>query len=61
MYHGSSDVISHDPGTNFVSKEFRNNIQIVGVIYKEMSVEIHWIIDKIECMYRLLKRIYDIF
>ncbi|KAI1819054.1 hypothetical protein F4861DRAFT_544296 [Xylaria intraflava] len=35
------DYISHDPGTNFSSDEFRNRAKIVGVTCREMPVEAH--------------------
>jgi hypothetical protein len=60
VYQGPPDVVSHDPGTNFASEEFRNNAKILGISCKEMPVEAHWAIGKIERAHRPLERSYDI-
>jgi hypothetical protein len=59
-YQGPPDNISHDPGTNFASEEFRNNARIIGVSCEEMPVEAHWAIGKIERSHEPLKRAFNI-
>ncbi|KAI0006808.1 hypothetical protein F4779DRAFT_620271 [Xylariaceae sp. FL0662B] len=60
VYQGPPDIITHDPGTNFASEEFRNNAQIIGVSCKEMPVEAHWAVGKVDRAHRPLKRAYEI-
>ncbi|KAI0398644.1 hypothetical protein F4802DRAFT_611456 [Xylaria palmicola] len=60
VYQGPPDNIVHDPGTNFASDEFRNHAKIMGVRCREMPVEAHWAIGKIERAHGPLKRTYDI-
>lgn len=60
VYQGPPDIVSHDPGTNFASEEFRNNARIVGISCKEMPIEAHWAIGKIERAHRPLERSYNI-
>ena len=59
-YQGPPDNISHDPGTNFASEVFCNNAKIMGVLCKEMPIEAHWAIGKIERAHCPLERTYDI-
>jgi hypothetical protein len=60
VYQGPPDFVTHDPGTNFASEEFRNRARIVGVTCREMPIEAHWAIGKIERAHPPLKRAYDI-
>ncbi|KAH8193590.1 hypothetical protein TruAng_012245 [Truncatella angustata] len=60
VYLGPPDIISHDPGTNFASKEFRSSARIMGCTCKEAPIEAHWAIGKIERAHPPLRRSYDI-
>lgn len=60
VYQGPPDIISHDPGTNFSSEEFKNNAKVVGISCKEMPVEAHWAVGKVERAHPPLRRSYDI-
>jgi hypothetical protein len=60
VYQGPPDFVTHDPGTNFASEEFRNNAKVVGISCKEMPIEAHWAVGKIERAHRPLERSYDI-
>ena len=59
-YQGPPDYIVHDPGTNFASEEFRNRAKIVGVECRQMPVEAHWAVGKIERAHAPLRRTYNI-
>jgi hypothetical protein len=59
VYQGPPDIIVHDPGTNFSSEEFRQHARIVGVSCKEMPVEAHWAVGKIERAHGPLRRAYE--
>ncbi|KLU93222.1 hypothetical protein MAPG_12159, partial [Magnaporthiopsis poae ATCC 64411] len=56
VYQGPPDYVTHDPGTNFAAEEFRNNAKIMGVSCKEMPVEAHWALGKIERAHAPLRR-----
>jgi hypothetical protein len=60
VYQGPPDFVTHDPGTGFASEAFRNRARIVDVTCREMPIEAHWAIGKIERAHPLLKRAYDI-
>lgn len=59
-YQGPPDCIVHDPGTNFASEDFRNRAKIVGAECKQMPVEAHWAVGKIERAHGPLRRTFDI-
>lgn len=59
-YLGPPDVIVHDAGTNFAAAEFRNDAKIMGIHCKQVPVEAHWGIGKVERAHYLLRRAYDI-
>jgi hypothetical protein len=59
-YQGPPDYITHDPGTNFASEDFRNRAKIVGAQCREMPVEAHWAVGKIERAHAPLRRTYEI-
>lgn len=60
VYQGPPDFIVHDPGTNFASEEFRNHAKIMGITCREMPVEAHWALGKVERAHGPLRRTYDI-
>jgi hypothetical protein len=59
-YQGPPDYIVHDPGTNFASEEFRNRAKVVGVECRQMPVEAHWAVGKVERAHAPLRRTYEI-
>ena len=59
-YLGPPDIITHDAGTNFASKEFRSEAKIMGITCKEVPVEAHWSIGKLERYHQPLRRAWEI-
>ena len=59
-YQGPPDVIAHDAGTNFAASEFKSEAQLAGIICKEIPVEAHWAIGKIERYHGPVRRAYEI-
>ncbi|KAI1005021.1 hypothetical protein K3495_g3195 [Podosphaera aphanis] len=59
-YLGPPDIISHDAGKNFVSKEFREYAQNVVTQTKGVPVESHHSIGLVERYHGPLRRIYKI-
>jgi hypothetical protein len=59
-YLGPPDQIVHDAGTNFASAEFRANARTMGVSIKEVPVEAHHGIGKLERYHAPLRRAYEI-
>jgi hypothetical protein len=59
-YQGPPDYIVHDPGTNFASEDFRNRTKIVGAECRQMPVEAHWAVGKIERAHGPLRRAFNI-
>ena len=47
-YQGPPDYIIHDAGKNFSSTEFRQHTRLMAVQTKEMPVEAHNSIGKVE-------------
>ena len=60
VYQGPPDFIIHDPGTNFDSKEFRDNARSIGSDVKMMPVESHNSIGKVERYHIPLRRAFVI-
>jgi hypothetical protein len=54
-YLGPPDLITHDAGKNFVSKEFRQYATSLGIITKSVPVEAHWSIGIVERAHPELK------
>jgi hypothetical protein len=54
IYLGSSDLITSDAGKNFVSREFREYINTIGICTKAVPVEAHNSISMVEQYYSLL-------
>jgi len=59
-YLGPPDYLVHDAGTNFASIEFRSNARTIGSEIKEVPVEAHHSIGKVERYHTPLKRAYEI-
>lgn len=60
VYIGPPDVIVHDAGTNFASKEFRQLASSMAIITKEVPVEAHNSVGLVERYHGPLKRAYEI-
>jgi hypothetical protein len=59
-YQGPPDYIVHDPGTNFAAEDFQARAKIVGVECKQMPVEAHWAMGKVERAHAPLRRAFNI-
>ncbi len=59
-YLGPPDVIVHDAGKTFISKEFRQNAAALSSIVKEVPVEAHWSIGIVERYHAVLRRAFRI-
>jgi len=60
FYLGPPAYVVHDAGTNFASKEFRDNARVMNVEPKEVPVEAHNSIGLVEQYHIPLRRAYDI-
>ena len=60
VYLRPPQFLVHDPGTNFNSDEFRGNAHSMGIEVKQMPVEAHHSIGKVERYHVPLRRTYDI-
>lgn len=60
VYIGPPDVITHDAGSNFASKEFRQNAQSMAIRTNEVPVEAHHSVGLVERYHMPLKRAYEI-
>lgn len=58
-YLGPPDVIVHDAGTNFGSTEFNNNAKFMGSECRQVPVEAHSAVGKIERAHFFLRRAYE--
>ena len=59
-YVGPPDVIVHDAGTNFASKEFRDNAKVLAIDVHEVPVEAHNAVGKVERYHGPLRRAFQI-
>ena len=59
-YLGPPDVITHDAGKNFISREFKQYAATLGTITKSVPVEAHNSIGMVERYHGPLRRIYRI-
>ena len=59
-YLGLLDLITHDAGKNFVSKEFKQYATIMGISTKGVPVEAHNSIGMVERYHGSLRRAYQI-
>ncbi len=59
-YLGPPDNIAHDAGTNFISKEFRQYANAMGITLKAVPVEAHNSIGIVERYHATVRRAYQI-
>ena len=59
-YLSLPDYFVHDAGKNFSSIEFQKEARTMAVNVKEVSIETHNSIGKVEQRYASLRRAYDI-
>ena len=59
-YLGPPGYITHDAGTNFASKEFRQHVASMGITARSVPVEAHWSVGMIERAHPVLRRAYEI-
>jgi hypothetical protein len=59
-YLGPPDLVTHDVGKNFVSKEFKEYANTMGIRTKAVLVEAHNSIGMVEQYHRPLRRAYQI-
>jgi hypothetical protein len=59
-YLGPPDLVTHDAGKNFISKEFRQYATSLGITTKSVPVEAHWSIGMVERAHPELQRAYNI-
>jgi hypothetical protein len=59
-YLGPPDIITHDAGKNFVSKEFKQYATIFGTATRSVPVEAHNSVGMVERYHGPLRRIYHI-
>jgi hypothetical protein len=59
-YQGPPDIITHDAGTNFASTEFKSEARLMGIMCKQVPVEAHNSIGKIERYHAPLRRAFEI-
>jgi hypothetical protein len=57
---GPPDIIAHDAGKNFISREFKQYAINMGTVTKSVPVEAHNSIGMVECYHGLLRRVYRI-
>ena len=60
VYLGPPDQIVHDAGKNFSSAEFRQQTKAMAIEVKEVPVEAHNSIGKVERYHAPLRRAYEI-
>ncbi|KAF8854919.1 hypothetical protein BDZ45DRAFT_758082 [Acephala macrosclerotiorum] len=59
-YQGPPDYIVHDAGKNFSSTEFRQHAKSMAIEIKEVPVEAHNSVEKVERYHAPLRRAYEI-
>ena len=60
VYIGPPDLITHDAGTNFVSKEFRKYAKSMAITTRSVPVGAHWSIGLVERYHPVLRRAYKV-
>ena len=58
IYLGPLDLIISNTGKNFVSKEFKEYINIISIYIKTVPVKAHNSISIVEQYYSLLQQVY---
>ena len=60
MYLGPLDLVAHNAGKNFISKEFKQYANTMGIRMKAVLVEAHNSISMVERYHSPLRRVYQI-
>ena len=60
LYLGPPNIITHNTGKNFISKEFKQYTTILGIIIRSVSVKAHNLIKIVKCYYSPFCCIYHI-
>ena len=60
IYLGPLDLITSNIGKNFVSKEFKEYVNTIGIYIKAVPVEAYNSIGMVERYYSPLRRVYQI-
>jgi len=60
IYLRPLDIIKHNAGKNFVSKEFKQYAIILGIVTKSVPIKAHNLVRMVEHYYSPLYRIYYI-
>ena len=60
IYLGPPNIITHNTGKNFISKEFKQYAIIFGTVIRSVPVEAHNLVGMVERYYGPLRRIYYI-
>lgn len=60
VYIGPPDLITHDAGSNFVSKKFRQYATSMAIATKTVPVEAHWSIGSVERYHAVLRKAYKV-
>jgi hypothetical protein len=60
IYLGLLNIITYNTDKNFISKEFKEYIVIIGIITKSIPVKAYNLIKIVKCYYSLLQRVYQI-
>jgi len=60
MHTKAPEYIVHDAGRNFASQEFRQNANALNIEVKEVPVEAHNSVGKVERYHGPVRRAYDI-
>ena len=58
IYLGPLDLITSNIGKNFISKEFKEYVNTIGIYIKAVPVEAHNSISMVERYYSPLQRVY---
>jgi hypothetical protein len=59
-HQGPPDIIPHDAGTDLASTEFHNKAKVLGITCKQVPIEAHWSISKLERYHPPLRRAFEI-
>ena len=60
IYLGPPDLITHNAGKNFISKEFKQYASAIGINTKAAPIEAHNLIRIVKRYYGLIRRVYQI-
>ncbi|TAQ83679.1 hypothetical protein B7494_g7997 [Chlorociboria aeruginascens] len=59
-YLGPPDLITHDAGKSFISKDFKHLAVIIEISTKAVPVEAYWLIGKVKRYHAVIRRAYQI-